>query len=389
MATRRDNPSLPPEMIINILKRLPVKSLLRLQSVCKDWKNLFKTPYFIDEHYHHSAHKNPLLIYFALAGNPRNWSLCLLRYKMESVELERIPAVDSLERACGIIGSSNGLVCVMLGYDVNEGSPPSLLLLNPSTREVRQLPRPTINDGTYIFWGWGFGFNPTVNDYKIVRIHQFYFMNNSQINSDNIWVCGVEVYSLRTGSWKVLEFDVIKSVRFQSKPVTVNGTIFWLGLECEDEDHHHVMIVSFDLSREVFKLTPLPSLTSSTHTYANMLGVYESKLAMLHCYKSHIYDTFIDIWVLEERSGAYGKIWYWTKKSCIGRTSRSLYPLCFWRNEIVCQNTGTMWWEDNPASNLYSLTTNNDLKKFHISESTGNMNGIFNYVESLVPVCGT
>ncbi|KAK4259366.1 hypothetical protein QN277_005707 [Acacia crassicarpa] len=389
MATRGENPSLPPEMIINILKRLPVKSLLRLQSVCKDWKNLFKTPYFIDEHYYHSAHKNPLLISFLLAGNPRSSSLCLLRHEMKSVEVERIPAMGSLKHACGIIGSSNGLVCVILGYDHNEGSPPSLLLLNPSTREVRQLPRPTVNDGTYMFWGWGFGFSPIVKDYKIVTIHQFYLMNNSQINLHNIWVCGVEVYSFRTGSWKVLEFDIIKSVRFQSKPVTVNGTIFWLGLQCEDEDHPHVMIVSFDLSREVFKLIPLPSLTSNTHTYANMLGVYESKLAMLHCYISHICDTSIDIWVLEEGSGAYGKIWYWTKKDCIGPTSRWLYPICFWRNEIVCQNISTMCWEDDPAYNVYNLTTNNDLKKFHISESTEKMNGIFNYVESLVPVCGT
>ena len=38
-----DAPCLPQEIITNIVVRLPVKSLIRFQCVCKDWKNLFRT----------------------------------------------------------------------------------------------------------------------------------------------------------------------------------------------------------------------------------------------------------------------------------------------------------------------------------------------------------
>ncbi|XP_054778132.1 F-box/LRR-repeat/kelch-repeat protein At2g27520-like [Prosopis cineraria] len=226
MAVGGDNPFLPPEMIIEILKRLPVKSLIRFQSVCKYWKNLFKTPYFIAKHYHYFAHQNPLLIFHAFGCNHRFAPLSLLRYKMDNLEVQRMPAMDSLTLVCGIIGSCNGLLCVLLDYN-EYGSPPSLLLLNPVTRETRKVPRTTHDDGSYGVFGWGFGFSPVDKDYRIVRIHNAkFYIYNIQIKFDNFYVGGVEVYSLRTGSWKEVEFGVIKSVRLQSKLVTANGLFF-------------------------------------------------------------------------------------------------------------------------------------------------------------------
>ena len=56
-----NNPFLPGDVIVNILKRLPAKSLIRFQCVCKDWKNLIKTSSFIQDHLHHSSHQNPSL----------------------------------------------------------------------------------------------------------------------------------------------------------------------------------------------------------------------------------------------------------------------------------------------------------------------------------------
>ncbi|XP_028752160.1 F-box protein At3g07870-like [Neltuma alba] len=388
MATGIDKTFLPQEVIVNILKRLPAKSLVQFQLVCKYWKNLFKTPYFIEEHCQFSAQKDPLLIFHAFGCSLRYSTLSLLRYKTESVEIERIKATDSFTHACGIIGSSNGLICVILSYDDDGGSPPSLLLLNPATREVRPVPRTINYYGSYGVYGWGFGFSPLVRDYNIVRIHnaRFYF-NNGRASLDNSCVEGVEMYSLRTGSWKEVEFGLIKSVRLQySKPVTANGTIFWLGLEFKDEDHP--LIVSFDLAEEVFTLTPIPSSITDPRTYANVLDVYKNKLAMLHGYYSYM-SSFMDLWVLEEGSGEYGKSWFWTKKYNIGPTSCSLYPMCSWKNEIVCQNIGSERngkWEDDPGLYLYNLTTNNELKRFRVSISVDSMNGIFNYVENLVSI---
>ncbi|KAI9121155.1 hypothetical protein K1719_008188 [Acacia pycnantha] len=53
----------PNNIIVNILKWLPVKSLLRFRCVCKDWNDLFKTSSFIKQHFHHSIHGPSLLLY--------------------------------------------------------------------------------------------------------------------------------------------------------------------------------------------------------------------------------------------------------------------------------------------------------------------------------------
>ncbi|KAI9127309.1 hypothetical protein K1719_001868 [Acacia pycnantha] len=318
MAIRRENFYMPQEISINILKKLPVKSLIRFHAVCKDWKDLFKTPHFMAEYYHHSAHENPLLIFhaFGFSCNPRHLSsLCLLRYKMERFEVEGIPT-DPLRCVRGIIGSSNGLLCVI-------GSRPSVLLLNPATREVRQVPRTTINGCIYDIVGWGFGYSPVVRDYKIVRIHT---------------------------------------------------------LESYFGEDHHPIIVSFDLAMEVFAMIPLPSSTSDAHTYATVLDVYKNELVLLHGCREHMY-SFIDLWVLEEGSDAYGKSISWIKIYSIGPASYLFFPICIWRNEIVFQNIESE--EDDSAFYLCDLTTNNELKSFHIFTSVHNMKGIFNYGESL------
>ncbi|KAI9075078.1 hypothetical protein K1719_042976 [Acacia pycnantha] len=217
MAVEGENPYLPSEVIINILKRLPVKSLVRFRAVCKDRRNLLKSPNFIAEHYHHPAFKKPSSY---LPYNRFDW---------------------------------------------------------------------------------------------------------------------VEVYSLRTGSWKEVEFGVIQSVKLSSNPVTVSGAIFWSGLETKDRCD---LIVSFDLAMEAFTLLPRPSIsTPYARTFQHLLDVYENKVAVLHAHYANEY-AFIDLWVLEEVSDAHGKSWGWTKKYSIGQTLRSLCLKCFWRNEIVCLDSG-------------------------------------------------
>ncbi|KAI9127164.1 hypothetical protein K1719_001723 [Acacia pycnantha] len=87
-------PYLPKEIITNILKRLPVKSLLRFRCVCKPWKNLFKTPSFIQEHLSHSKNQDPSLLMVADNSND-GFFLFLFNCKMQFREIVRLSRIYS------------------------------------------------------------------------------------------------------------------------------------------------------------------------------------------------------------------------------------------------------------------------------------------------------
>src|SRR4051812_15081950 len=48
-------PTLPFEIVVEILSRLPVKFLLQLQCVCKSWKSLISNPKFAKKHFFSST----------------------------------------------------------------------------------------------------------------------------------------------------------------------------------------------------------------------------------------------------------------------------------------------------------------------------------------------
>ncbi|KAK4259171.1 hypothetical protein QN277_005528 [Acacia crassicarpa] len=261
MANGGDEPFLPPEIIINILKMLPVKSLVRFQCVCKEWKNLFITPSFIAEHLHHSDHKNPfLLLHDYYCGSVR-----LLNQNMETIEILSIPFTHDLK----IIGSCNGLLCVRATH--YHGVSRSLCLWNPATRKIREIPQTT--DDYCSICAFGFGFSSIVNDYKIVKFYNQEKRKKKEEDQDFTEAIrgydGVEVYSLSTGLWKELEFGSLHPIRFRTTAVSADGTMVWLG-----KKDLNPVLVSFDLVTEVFTITPIDGVSP---TY---LGVWEDKLTL-------------------------------------------------------------------------------------------------------------
>ncbi|XP_054778157.1 putative F-box protein At3g16210 [Prosopis cineraria] len=375
-----DAPSLPEDIIRNILKRLPVKSLMRFQCVCKHWRNLFKSPSFIVDHLHHSTLQNPYLL-SQLHGWDAPSNLYLLDSDMQVREFQHPPLLDYVKRG-KIVDSSNGLLSVEINkYYV---SPHFFLVWNPAIREIRLLPEANFRED-YCFYFIGFGFSPVINDYKIVVTYVF---------EDYIELSAVKVYSLNSGIWKDVKVTLDGSVRLSSQGVTVNGVMFWfvsnlVGLDTYDDDEKR--IASFDLATEVFTVIPVPEQRSTS-----WLTVYEEKLAMVsHSVIGNTEHCVIDLWVMEEGIGASGERWSWTKKYTSSPYPRLLYPVTIWRNEIVCKvsrprgNTedGVEVVEnDEPTTVLFNLTTKK-CKVFAISKFDYH-HLVIDYAESLVPVGG-
>lgn len=306
----------------------------------------------------------------------------------------RTPLTNCLSHAVKLVGSCNGLLFVEIEYgDDDDVSFCSLFLWNPATREVRQVPESkNICSGIPKF---GFGFSPVLNDYKIVRIYTsniIYARNQHKICVDKGCVHYVEVYSLSKGTWKEVESESLNRVRYfgDFQAVISNGTMFWLGAVDEHDLH---MIVSFDIARELFSFIPIPSSITPHSDSDVKLFVYENKLAMFCCpYKIGSVDSpFLDLWVMEEGN--------WIEKFSIGPTSDWLYPLCIWRNDIVCTNM--TYSDDYPVQgwlcesedeegygtdfflSLFNLTTN-EWKSHKFIDRVNYYEDIFNYAESLV-----
>ncbi|XP_054778160.1 putative F-box protein At5g62060 [Prosopis cineraria] len=323
---------LPEEIIRNILRRLPVKSLIRFQCVCKHWKNLIKSPSFIADHLHHSNHQNPLLL-FDYRDHNRAMNLRLLECEMKFHGVQNEASVDS--HTTWII----------------------------ATREARQI----VIDYLKCYRYTRFGFSPILNDYKIVIIFP------------HIWDDPALVYSVSSSSWKKVDCLFLEHLNLSYESFCVNGVIFWIG-KIDGEDHYTML--SFDMAMELFTLTPLPPIISHPERRIR-LTVYEKKLAVLSLFVSENQNSFvIDLWLMEEGIVTTAERWNWMKKCTSNPLTTSLAPrvcpMAIWRNEIICIAIGG----DETKNFLINITTN-EFNRVRCHFSNFHLRRVFNYVESL------
>lgn len=165
---------LPEDMVVNeILPKLPVQSLLRFKRVSKKWFDLIANDSrFVSAHLRHHSNATQLSIILARYSSSRRSRYRTYRTRslllvdepnvVES-DMSYIPTRPDCTGEHRIVGSSNGLVCVVNFYDT--------ILWNPATREWRNVPEapfpPFVTEV-----GWGFGFDQKSKNYKVIRILQ-------------------------------------------------------------------------------------------------------------------------------------------------------------------------------------------------------------------------
>ncbi|VFQ67495.1 unnamed protein product [Cuscuta campestris] len=337
-----DTQSLPEDIIRNILSRIPAKSLIQFQCVSKQWRTLIKTPSFVAENL---CRQSPCLLF--------QGELCLLDCKMTLRKVRDPHLVSGLD-SHRIMPSVNGLICLKI-------SRTAFCVWNPAIGELRMAPKVI---GPYKgHSNVGFGFGPIINDYKVVILWCDDFP------------CYAQVYSLTSGSWKVVECEILEGIRLYpewTRPsVTAKGSIFWLGRK-DDGD----IIVSLEL----FTLIPVPVIADPV--WWRRLVVYENKLALFIEHRLSENSKSIDLWVREEgnvASSSLGERWTWTKKYNT-TLPRKVDPLTIWKNGIVCK-VYEGWQVVKPRITLFNVTTGEfDAFVMHDCDKC------IDYVESLVPV---
>ena len=298
---------LPEEVVLEILQRLPVKSLIRFRCVSKSWNSLITTSAFIKSHLTRSLPKssNKLIVRHCVdSPHVEHYKLIDNNNDSPSDQIQHIdfPLTSRRINHFLLIGSANGLFSLF--------EQDRFVLWNPSIRKFITLPKPCITVKKYglVTCRSAFGFDPRTNDYKVVRI-AFQCRTNT---SEEAKIPLVEVYSLSEGSWRITSAGDSFSPRisfddWRQPSASLNGAVHFV---TKDRDNKWCPLVSsFDLGDEVFREMSVPNgaLTGIDYFHTSVIG---GSLSLL-CHDTHknTVNKFCSIWVMKE----YGVVDSWTK----------------------------------------------------------------------------
>ncbi|PPR92812.1 hypothetical protein GOBAR_AA27862 [Gossypium barbadense] len=242
----------PEALVMEILCKLPVKSLVRFNCVCKYWCSSFQTPCFISKHYPNSLKNNSL--------NP---------------VLQRFD------------GNANIPYFSQLSFEV--------AIWNPSTREFKILPPSSVQRPTYPgltcdfvnFDCGAFEFDSKTDDYKFIRFVTLSFVDSECETPSGNGMSQVELYSLKCDSWKE-----IPSPNYRPFDIYLRNT-----------PYEKKLILSFDMANEKFWVSPIPEFVGF-YPQNDILEVlvFNGSLGVI-AYTVERTDTSFDLWVMN------GEVW--------------------------------------------------------------------------------
>ncbi|RHN65496.1 putative F-box domain-containing protein [Medicago truncatula] len=295
-------PTLPFDLIPDILSRLQVKFLLQLRCVCKSWKSLISDPKFAKKHLrlstmrslHFVGYKQHSLGKYVLKSYPlhsilKNINTNFTQFEYFANNFDGDYLADSFRY---FIDSCDGILCI-------GGSYKGLVILwNPSLRKFKELPLFEKPKVTHLRMSFGFGYDSFKENYKVIVV--LHYLIRDSTGSDN-WVhkSEVKVHTLGSNIWKNIHefpfgvFPVARSGKF------VSGTINWLA----SRQFHPCTrsIVSFDLAKESYQKISPPSYGGVDVCNMLTLGVLRDCLCLI---------CGDDVWVIMKE---YGKKESWNK----------------------------------------------------------------------------
>ncbi|KAL2493678.1 F-box/kelch-repeat protein [Forsythia ovata] len=313
--------NVPEDILVEILSRLPVKSLIKFRCVCKSWYDILKKPTF-DLKHHNS---NLLVSRRDFKSNERVISL----FGNENTIIETFDDqnlssfLNGMFSHIRLIGPCKGIVCLYGFHD-------NIALWNPAIRDFKVLPRsqiPRRPDAGIRGGDIGVGFDSRTNDFKVMQI---LFCTSNDLGL----VYQVEIFSLRMGLWRKYEDIVPANIMYYNvwSMVYKNEIFCWWA-----QDGNVEVILSFDMGKEMFQKTPLPcdiEVLGGQHMTRRAISLFKVSIALIVYHLKEV-DKFFDIWVTNEL-GINGDSWI--KLLSIGPLSQVERPLGFWNGKFMLES---------------------------------------------------
>uniref|UniRef100_M1D3F7 F-Box protein n=1 Tax=Solanum tuberosum TaxID=4113 RepID=M1D3F7_SOLTU len=311
---------LPEELVIEILLKLPIKSLLKFKCISKSWLALISSSEFVKTHLRLNANNKEYTHHKVMMRCISNYGFksCSLTSLFNESCVTEAKDLDYPTKSYGwerdrydvsILGSINGLICL-----VNDDK--ELFLWNPSIRKHKKLPDPrtSLPPQGGPRRAYGFGYDEVHDDYKVVIFNE--------IETNMIREFEVKMYSLKSDSWRCVD-DCPRMAQFNVSGKFVNGKLHWdststywksdLATFCDG--YRDPNIISIDLADE--KWGEMDQPCDDVGEIALRVGVLGSDLSVL----CNCNMLLVDVWVMKE----YGVKESWTKMFTIKYTPRSGY----------------------------------------------------------------
>ncbi|KAI8534202.1 hypothetical protein RHMOL_Rhmol10G0070700 [Rhododendron molle] len=379
---------LPEGVLMDILSRVPAKSLLQWKSVSKHWYSLIRNPKFISLHHTRSQRGEILFLTRRVhEGTQVAWALIFSPTAFGNLNS------SCIDRNVHLSDSCNGLLCFQ--------NTSKMVIYNPAIKELRQLPLPCRQKDRSSYLG--FTFDPKANDYKAIKFvtRNCYACDRLPIprvsfNMEDHFHCHktkcvckrpvcfpkVYVYALSTDTWRQTDAVVpdycIYHVSQCFRCTSSDGVFYWLA---HDHGAGFMHICVFRTSEELFESIPLPG-TFRLKLLSNLCLLKDSlALVMSDVYGpgSQRVDTCFEIWVMDE----YGVQESWTKKYTTGPLLGCHDALGFRPNAEVLLTR-----KNYREMVSYDLSTHNivEYDPLRVTPDSGLINEVLPYAESLISV---
>ncbi|XP_076920045.1 F-box protein At3g07870-like [Bidens hawaiensis] len=279
--------SLTDDLQLQILKRLPLISLLRSRTVSKSSQATVSSP-------NTSNSTNPSLYirYYDRTNKTEQY----LTAEDETFGLHFLNNIIPFQYASKtayfrVVGYCQGVVCFS---DDLFDSMHMVVLWNPSIRKSLRLLVPDCEQ-TWL----GFGVCPVTHDPKVVRIVYVIAMEDPPL---------VEVFSLASRAWRKPCNRLRNTIQVTWSQVCFNGAIHWVAYEKRIDTTPRCLIVSFELVHEVFDEMSLPDGLAQQHVSNLSISTRKGQLTVIE-YDMEKGKEGCGVWVMKE----YGVMGSWEK----------------------------------------------------------------------------